>query len=69
MTSNKCNVEVFARVTGFFSVVDRYNPGKKTEYGERKMYNFNNVSENLKVQKHQNDNDVLRNNSGSRKCD
>ena len=34
----KCGTEVFARVTGFFTPVERYNPGKKKEFDDRKMY-------------------------------
>lgn len=34
----KC--EVYSRVTGFIRPVSNYNPGKKAEYGMRKMMSF-----------------------------
>lgn len=33
---NKCMVEVFSRVTGFFRPVQVWNPGKKEEFKNRK---------------------------------
>ncbi len=41
MTSNKCNVEVFARVTGFFRPVQSWNKGKTAEFKDRKKYKLN----------------------------
>jgi hypothetical protein len=38
MTSKKCNVEVFARVTGFFRPVQSWNKGKAAEFKDRKKY-------------------------------
>lgn len=35
---NNCSTHVYARVTGFFSSVDRYNPGKKAEMKDRKHF-------------------------------
>ena len=39
----KCQgtTRVYARVTGFFSVVDRFNPGKQEEFKERNYYDVN----------------------------
>lgn len=34
----ECNVEVFARVTGFFRPVQSWNKGKVAEFGNRKTY-------------------------------
>jgi len=38
--SGKCNVEVFARVTGFFRPVQSWNKGKAEEFKYRKHYNI-----------------------------
>jgi len=38
---SECYVEVFARVTGFFRPVQDWNPGKKSEFKERKKYDLN----------------------------
>jgi ribonucleoside-triphosphate reductase len=38
MTSKKCKVEVFARVTGFFRPVQSWNKGKTAEFKDRKKY-------------------------------
>ncbi|MBF0217531.1 MAG: hypothetical protein HQL30_11120 [Candidatus Omnitrophica bacterium] len=38
MNSNKCNVEVFSRVTGFFRPVQTWNEGKTAEFGDRMKY-------------------------------
>ena len=40
MNTKKCNVEVFARVTGFFRPVQSWNEGKTAEFGDRKKYNI-----------------------------
>jgi len=34
----QCNTEVFSRVTGFFRPVQDWNKGKRSEFGDRKMY-------------------------------
>ena len=36
----RCVVEVYARVTGFMRPVQNWNPGKKVEQKDRKMYNL-----------------------------
>ncbi len=41
MNAKKCNVEVFARVTGFFRPVQSWNKGKTAEFGDRKKYDVN----------------------------
>ena len=33
-----CRVEVFSRVTGFYQKVQSYNPGKVSEFHDRKTY-------------------------------
>ncbi len=38
MSDKKCNVEVFARVTGFFRPVQSWNKGKTAEFKDRKKY-------------------------------
>ena len=38
--SNKCKVEVFSRVTGFFRPVQSWNKGKTEEFKHRKTYNI-----------------------------
>ena len=45
MNSKKCNVEVFARVTGFFRPVQSWNEGKTAEFGDRKKYNLSAATE------------------------
>ena len=40
MTNNKCDVEVFSRVTGFFRPVQSWNKGKTEEFKDRNKYNF-----------------------------
>jgi ribonucleoside-triphosphate reductase len=40
MSTKKCNVEVFARVTGFFRPVQSWNKGKTAEFGDRKKYDI-----------------------------
>lgn len=40
MNKKKCNVEVFARVTGFFRPVQSWNKGKTEEFKHRKKYNI-----------------------------
>ena len=39
----KCDAktEVFARISGYFQPVARWNDGKKSEFSERKEYNVN----------------------------
>ncbi len=44
MKSEKCNVEVFSRVTGFFRPVQAWNNGKTEEFKDRKKYGFEEVS-------------------------
>jgi ribonucleoside-triphosphate reductase len=36
----KCDgkTEVYSRITGYYSPVHRWNPGKKSEYKDRKEY-------------------------------
>ncbi len=38
MRSEKCSVEVFSRVTGFFRPVQTWNKGKAEEFKDRKKY-------------------------------
>lgn len=38
MSSEKCNVEVFSRVTGFFRPVQSWNKGKAEEFKDRKKF-------------------------------
>ncbi|MBD3295941.1 MAG: hypothetical protein GF392_01065 [Candidatus Omnitrophica bacterium] len=40
MNENKCEVEVFSRVTGFFRPVQSWNKGKTAEFSDRKRYRF-----------------------------
>jgi len=40
MNKSKCNVEVFARVTGFFRPVQSWNKGKAEEFKDRNKYNM-----------------------------
>ena len=40
MRGNKCDVEVFARVTGFFRPVQSWNKGKTEEFKDRKKYSL-----------------------------
>ena len=40
MRNNKCEVEVFSRVTGFFRPVQSWNKGKTAEFKDRKTYNL-----------------------------
>lgn len=35
----KCSVEVFSRVTGFFRPVQSWNKGKTEEFGDRNTFN------------------------------
>jgi ribonucleoside-triphosphate reductase len=42
-TCPKCHsgeVKVYSRITGYYSVVNRYNPGKRKEWETRKRYNL-----------------------------
>jgi hypothetical protein len=34
----KCKLEQFSRVTGFYSTFHAYNPGKKSEFLDRKKF-------------------------------
>ena len=45
--NSKCEVEVFARVTGFFRPVQSWNKGKTEEFKERKNYCFENAKETV----------------------
>ncbi|MBU1083452.1 MAG: anaerobic ribonucleoside-triphosphate reductase [Candidatus Omnitrophota bacterium] len=38
MSKEKCSVEVFSRVTGFFRPVQSWNKGKTEEFKDRKRY-------------------------------
>jgi ribonucleoside-triphosphate reductase len=40
---NKCDVEVFSRVTGFFRPVQSWNKGKTEEFQDRKRFNVETV--------------------------
>lgn len=40
MNGKKCEVEVFARVTGFFRPVQTWNRGKNEEFKDRKKFNL-----------------------------
>ena len=40
MTEKKCKTRVYARVTGFYSSIEQFNPGKKEEVKERKHYDL-----------------------------
>lgn len=40
MNKRKCDVEVFARVTGFFRPVQSWNKGKTEEFKHRRSYNL-----------------------------
>jgi Anaerobic ribonucleoside-triphosphate reductase len=46
MEKEKCTVEVFSRVTGFFRPVQSWNAGKTEEFSARKTYalDFNKCS-------------------------
>jgi len=41
MSKEKCSVEVFSRVTGFFRPVQSWNKGKTEEFKDRKKYTVN----------------------------
>lgn len=41
MSGEKCSVEVFSRVTGFFRPVQSWNKGKTEEFKDRNTYNVN----------------------------
>jgi ribonucleoside-triphosphate reductase len=45
MSSKRCDVEVFARVTGFFRPVQSWNKGKTAEFGDRRKYDLNAAAE------------------------
>lgn len=47
MNENKCKVEVFARVTGFFRPVQSWNEGKASEFKDRKTYNISTAEEKM----------------------
>jgi hypothetical protein len=40
LTTHKCDVEVFSRVTGFFRPVQEWNDGKAEEFKDRSKYNL-----------------------------
>jgi len=40
VSDNKCEVEVFSRVTGFFRPVQSWNKGKAEEFKDRKKYSL-----------------------------
>lgn len=35
---SNCHVEVYSRVTGYFSPTSQWNKGKREEFGERKHF-------------------------------
>ena len=37
----RCVVEVFSRITGFYRPINDWNPGKVSEFHDRKYYNSN----------------------------
>ena len=45
MKKEKCNVEVFSRVTGFYRPVQSWNKGKTEEFKNRKTYCLQNKTE------------------------
>lgn len=45
MSSRKCQVEVFSRVTGFFRPVQSWNAGKTEEFKDRKKYNISKIKD------------------------
>lgn len=45
MSADRCEVEVFSRVTGFFRPVQTWNKGKAEEFKQRKKYNLMNAPE------------------------
>jgi hypothetical protein len=45
MSSKKCSVEVFSRVTGFFRPVQSWNKGKTEEFKDRKKFNITEAPE------------------------
>jgi ribonucleoside-triphosphate reductase len=45
MNTDKCMVEVFSRVTGFFRPVQSWNKGKAEEFKDRKKYNVESAAE------------------------
>jgi len=47
----KCTVEVFSRVTGFMRPVQQWNPGKREEFKDRKMYTTSKQLENENTDK------------------
>ena len=47
MTKNRCEVEVFSRVTGFFRPVQSWNKGKTEEFSQRQKYNFAQAAEKV----------------------
>jgi len=50
---NKCKVEVFSRVTGFFRPVQTWNKGKVAEHKDRKGYNINKEELWVSTKQHQ----------------
>ena len=47
MMKDKCSVEVFSRVTGFFRPVQSWNKGKGAELGERKTFDAKEACNNV----------------------
>ena len=45
MAKDKCTVEVYSRVTGFFRPTKVWNPGKQKEFADRKAYKLDNKKE------------------------
>ena len=42
--SDKCKVEVFSRVTGFFRPVQSWNEGKTQEFSDRERFDLSTMS-------------------------
>ena len=51
MEKKKCEVEVFARVTGFFRPVSEMNVGKQAEIKDRKKYDIHGLEKKEKEKK------------------
>ena len=42
----KCKTQIFSRVTGFYTAVAQWNPGKKEEFKERTHYDLKKAQNN-----------------------
>ena len=47
MNKKDCNVEAFARVTGFFRPVQSWNNGKREEFKDRTKYGLDIAEEHI----------------------